>query len=137
MIKFIIISCAVLAGFAATAQSITSDAIKWSSEEFLEESKNVYISHESYFLSYGSDSVVWYQAGDFRQTVKVTGIEGSWADLNTNGSITYNVLYHDKTGTLKFQRDGDWISIRMQIAGLPGNPAAKLFTITSFNQTEL
>ncbi len=135
---FLIILVSALFGVTGKAQNIQASVIKWSSEEFLEEEKNAYVEHESYFISYGGDSVQWFQkAGSYIKTLKVTEVEGSWSDISKEGSIIYKVHVDGNTGSLKFQRDGDLVSISMELEWTPGITTGKVFTVSSFENTGL
>lgn len=139
MIRYLMIVLASLVFVGSGyAQDIKTEVLKWSSEEFLEEEKNSFFDHESYFLTHGSDSVIWYQKqGTYVNTFEVTSVEGSWSDVSKKGSIIYHIRFNDKSGFFKFQRDGDWIAIQVELSALWGNGSRKVFTVSSIELAEL
>jgi hypothetical protein len=112
---------------------IRNSTIQWNAYEFLNTASNQYVENDSYFISYGEEKIEWYQQeGGVKETFSVTSCEGNWKSIAKAGSVKYNIMFNGNPGTIQFKRDGDWITIRLNLNGLKGDSLTYEFSITNF-----
>jgi hypothetical protein len=121
MIKQIVIVLFAAISFDVYAQSTVNpqtDTIRWSSSEFTDKNTNVSVDGQFQFLTYGSSKIDWVQKnGKLVYTFSVSKVEGTWADVNADGSITYTIKLNEMTGTLSISRSAG-ISIDLNLSSV-------------------
>jgi hypothetical protein len=132
--KFILLTFFILVhviSFGQTANP-SSDTIRWNSAGFTDQNTNVLVQKTCQFITYGSSKIDWIQkGGKLTYTFNITGINGTWTDANTDGTITYNVSFEDFSGSLVINRSGT-LSISLNIIS-PDDKIINLYSISNFD----
>lgn len=112
---------------------IRLDTLKWISYEYLDSAKGTYVEHDSYFITYGEEKIEWFQnEGNLVTSFAVNQTSGSWTDTSTSGMLTYHVTHNQIAGKIIVQRDGDWITIKLNFEGMRAGNWNYVFTISTF-----
>jgi len=101
------------------AQNIESDTIQWNSTNFVDLlADNTAVAVPCQFITKGISSLEWVQAnGSYICTMQITSKDGSWTDLNNDGSITYNVTLDQIPGRVTLSRSGNSLKLLLDLNG--------------------
>jgi len=124
---FLIFCAGHLAG-----QSLPSSA--WTVSQATDLRTGMTIDYNGSFLVYG-DRVEWMQkniATDYRFEIK--GQTGSWNESSHIGSISLNVLFRGRPGTIEFTGDGTEMLIRVKVMSGENDLFPYLFNISGFKK---
>jgi hypothetical protein len=122
IILFMALMVTTLCDIQASAQSITTDNLTWTVDQLTDLRTGESFSYNAVFIT-SPGSITWKQQnGSVTASLMVNGVEGSWSNVNGNGFATYNIVMDGISGTLKFARDADGLSIVIDLT--PSNPKA-------------
>lgn len=92
--------------FLAAGQSIVNSTIVWEADQTTDLGTGTSTTISCQFISTGSQSVEWIQKkGTVSTTYAVTSVTGSWADISSNGSVTYQVSRKGRDMKMVFEKD--------------------------------
>ncbi len=104
----------LLCSISGYGQDISQTPITWTINHGLDLRSNSNFSYQCTFHTSSSDSLVWSQnAGSFVSTFTVSSRNGTWTDVNSTGSMTYNVVLEGSTGTILFERTASGLFVTM------------------------
>ncbi len=112
--------------FKGKAQDITKGKYTWKASQVTDgrtsSTKNSYTE----FVTNASTSVDWIQKnGELKTTFRVTGIEGSWPNIDNQGTITYILEHENGSCRMSFERSASGLKISMDFEG-NGNATTRL-----------
>jgi hypothetical protein len=101
---------------ATQAQNAQTDTLTWSSQRSIELESSTPVQQHASVVIYGSSRIDWIQHNVNRTyRYKVTGTEGSWPQVTTDGQITYFIQYGNITGTVVCRRQQGIASIEFTL----------------------
>jgi|ERR1041385_6701540 hypothetical protein len=124
MIKkiFFVLTTALFVAVASSgsAQSMT-DTLTWSVDKLTDLKTNNSFDYSCTFKTKGNNDITWIQGkGTVINTLKVSHVDGTWADVSQAGSITYSISLGEKSGTIRFERTDDSVSITIDFTSTDG-----------------
>jgi hypothetical protein len=117
-ILFIVISLVTFASLQA--QDIRTTKLTWTVTALTDQSTNKNSAYSCVFETNGQQAIVWKQKnGTYIETLGVTQLVGTWASVQANGQVVYNISLDSETGTLTFARNatGAYITIDLSQPG--------------------
>jgi len=131
-ILFILLIAAVQMPVMAQSTNPQQATIRWNASGFTDQATNVTVQKPCQFIVYGSSKIEWVQkGGSLVYTFLVTSVSGTWTDVNTNGTLTYQVTLDGTSGSIQVSRSGNvTISLNLPLAD---NPIKNLYSISGFD----
>lgn len=109
----------------AKGQDALQAGLTWQSSQMTKD--QVQVALPSVFTT-GPDEIVWSQnQGAKVYHLTVTGTSGTWADVTTPGTVTFNVTLGPRSGTVVIRREASSFTLTLT---LPDRPVY-LFTLDS------
>lgn len=100
---------------ALFSQNPVTSELKWTVSKTIDQLTNEEVVQAGVFISRG-DTIDWVQSEGARTyTFIVTGTEGSWEDVGSNGQITFQIKRGGVTGSIWFRRETELLSIEMKL----------------------
>lgn len=83
------------------AQDISKETLRWTASGFRDLDSKEDFNNSCEFVTYGRKQVKWVQ-DDGKNVVdwNITGVSGSWSDVNKSGTIKYNIANSKTKGTV-------------------------------------
>lgn len=113
------ISLLTITCFSKQAQAqtnIATDTIEWTASPYIDSNQDSSVYQgNSVFIVYGVKKIRWIQftKSDHLKKIisknvmlKITGTEGSWADVNVDGQQIYQIKIKDDPGMVRIKRSG-------------------------------
>ncbi len=123
-----------LTGYFLQAQSVTTQTLRWNASGFKDLVSGETVAVASQFVTYGQQQVEWVQGnGSFISTYTITSVTGSWANVNNDGSIVYNIAGNELTGQLTFARTTTGILVQLTFTSGTTSTIQHSYTITSID----
>src|SRR6186713_2719182 len=77
---------------SAQTQPVTQDTLTWQVNTLTDLAADSTANFSCTFITYGTSRIVWLQKeGTFVTEFNVSSVQGTWADVQQPGSITYHV----------------------------------------------
>jgi hypothetical protein len=125
----------ILASFSTMAQSITSANLSWQISREDNVSAGTFDDRGGAILSYGTIRVEWNDAkGTPMQTLTIREVNGSWANVQNNGTIVYEADSEGKPATVTFLRDDTQLRVTIAVLQDDGFPLIREFTIQNITK---
>ncbi len=126
----------ILALFALSlsghAQDIAQQTISWSVTKMQNMTGGEFSEERATLITYGRNKVELKSSdGSLRWTLDVVEAIGTWTNVNTSGSITYEVKGEGASGTLTFQKDANGAKARLLLVKEAG-PEITEYTLSTF-----
>lgn len=121
-IELILILC--LLSTVLSAQDISTSNLNWKVDSLVDLSTNEGFEYACTFETSGQGNISWNQKGGFTSTLNVNSQEGTWTNVQANGSVVYSVTYEEETGTIRFERTDSGWRIKL-LLGPPNLPSLK------------
>jgi hypothetical protein len=100
------------------AQNISTDTIRWNATGFTDVLANVTVQKPCQFVAYKTSKIDWLQNnGTVVFSIVVNSVEGTWVNVNEDGTITYNVQLDGLLGKITIVRTGQSIKLIMDMHG--------------------
>jgi hypothetical protein len=113
------------------AQSVESQNLRWNVTGFHNKTNGDNVSLTSYFET-SPQLIRWIQKnGSVIYDFQVTGKAGSWSDVNSDGEITFNVIFREHSGTIRFARQQGSITIEPNILKSGSNMLPYNFSVST------
>jgi hypothetical protein len=123
--------------FACCGQSMETDSLMWSASKATSQIDNSEIIYTCRFKTTPGLSVDWIQSdGASVYHYTVTGIEGNWNNLSTDGSITYRVALKEVSGDITFSKTGEQTKIHLQTGSNGAVELDLVFEISSVHPVQ-
>jgi len=120
----------ILASFNTMAQNITSASLSWQITREDNINAGTFDDRGGAILSYGTNRVEWNDAkGTLMQTLAIREVNGSWTNVQKNGTIVYEADSGGKIATVTFLRDAGQLRVTIAILQDDGFPLIREFTI--------
>jgi hypothetical protein len=114
--------------------SIGSDSIVWSVDQLTDLLQNQTQSYECKFIT-SAEGIVWLQRDDdYQKTLAVSSVSGNWSDLSSDGFYQYAVTFQNRSGTLRFEKASDTVTIRMSFVENGKDTMPFLFHVKSISK---
>ena len=122
-----------LMGIGLYAQNITTQTIRWHVGKTQEVNAGRVSEDPDQIVSYGTTKIEWQNAsGLVKKTFVISETNGSWTNVQSNGSILYEVNVGERLGTVRFFRTPSELTIRITLLkGDDTDPDLYEFSITS------
>jgi hypothetical protein len=105
MKKLILVFILCSSTATANGQNMASTNLKWEADQTTDMQANVTKPYVGYFKTLSTQSVEWVQkGGQLMATYTVVSVEGTWADVNSIGSVVYVLTRSGKTVRMKFEK---------------------------------
>jgi len=116
----------------AAGQNIASANLHWTSDQTTNLRSQETTQYVSSFITRGTSSVNWIQKnGQVNTSYSVTGTDGSWTDIETNGSFIYYLSRDGKGGRLTVERDAGGFFITLDFSESGQHSIKQKFRVTS------
>lgn len=132
MKKFYILLLLLLATGTAFCQSITNREITWHTAKSLELHSNVELNQSGKIITRANRQIDYVVDENNTLSFAITGIVGSWNDLNTNGSLTYKVKYQGRPGKIVLEKSASGITITIDFTEAAPEAMKQKILIDSF-----
>ena len=114
------------------AQNVTTQTIRWHIGKTQEVNAGRVSEDPDQIVSYGTTKIEWQNAsGLVKKTFTISETNGSWTNVQTNGSILYEVSEGERLGTVRIFRTTSELTIRITLLKDDGEPDLYEFSITS------
>jgi len=124
----------ILASFNTMAQNITSANLSWQITREDNINAGTFDDRGGAILSYGTNRVEWNDAkGTLMQTLAIREVNGSWTNVQNNGTIVYEADSSGKPATVTFLRDAGQLRVTIAILQDDGFPLIREFTIQNIS----
>jgi len=134
MRNVLLLSICLLPGMSVYAQNVTTQTIRWHISQTQDINGGRVYEDTDQIVSYGTGKVEWQNAqGVVKKTFIINETNGSWPNVQNNGSILYEVRVGDQPGTLRIFRTAGELTVRiMLIKDDQADPDLYEMSITSF-----
>ncbi len=120
----------ILASFSTMAQNITATDLSWQITREDNVNAGTFDDRGGAILSYGTNRVEWNDAKGVQvQTLTIREVNGSWGNVQNNGTIVYEADSAGKSATVTFLRDGAQLRVTIAVLQDDGFPLIREFTI--------
>lgn len=128
MKKIFFISLTLLLPLAGLAQSITENAIAWTSSSYIDLYADS-LFYESFIIETSAETITLNYDGRSKN-FSITGATGTWVSIDADGEILYQVSYGSKSGTVKVERVAGVFSVTIDFSAY-ANGMKRKFNISS------
>ena len=130
-VVFLIISLLLSAGLYA--QNVATQNMRWHIGKTQEINAGRVSEEPDQIVSYGTTNIEWQNAnGLVKKTFTISETNGSWTNVQANGSILYEVSEGERLGTVRIFRTASELTIRITLLkGDDTDPDLYEFSITS------
>jgi hypothetical protein len=123
---------AFLFAFQLSAQNIQTSTIAWSTSSTFDVEQGA-ITDEATRIVSSSSEIAWYGSdNNLRKTMSITGTTGTWSNVSSNGSITFNVTSEESSGIVQFWKADGQTRIRIHLISESGGMLCEL-EVSSLN----
>jgi hypothetical protein len=110
----LILLSALFFASSGLSQNIKTSKLIWQIDQVINLQNQTSSAYHAIFKTNADQSVEWIQKkGQLNTQYEVTGIEGNWVDLSTQGSITYLLSRNGKPVRMIMERNPSGIFITM------------------------
>jgi hypothetical protein len=126
------LSLLVLLNIGLYAQNVTTQTIRWHIGRTQEINIGRVSEEPDQIVSYGTTKVEWQSAsGVVKKTFTISETNGSWTNVQNNGSVLYEVNVGEQPGTVRIFRTASELTIRITLLKDEGDPDLYEMSITS------
>jgi hypothetical protein len=101
-------------GIGLRAQNITTQTIRWQINQTQEVNAGKISEDPDQIVSYGTTKIEWQNSqGIVKKTFTISETNGSWTNVQNNGSILYEVSAGEQLGTVRIFRNSSELTIRI------------------------
>lgn len=130
-----ILVIALITPAAGFSQDITKSEYTWKASQVTDGRTSSTKASYTEFVTHGLTSVDWIQKnGELKTTFRITGTEGSWSNINNQGSITYLLEYENRSCKMRFERAASGLSISMDFGSEGAGTTRLTFKVDSVSQ---
>jgi hypothetical protein len=116
MKKSILLSILFLSGIGLYAQNITTQTIRWHINQTQEVNAGKISEDPDQIVSYGTTKIEWKNSqGIIKKTFTISETNGSWTNVQSIGSILYEVNAGEQLGTVRISRTSSELTIRITL----------------------
>jgi len=116
MKKVIILSIFSLLSVGLYAQNITTQTIRWHISRTQDINAGRVSDDPDQIVSYGTTKIEWQdEQGVVKRTFTISETNGSWTNVQSNGSILYEVSEEERLGTIRIFRTSSELTIRITL----------------------
>jgi hypothetical protein len=109
---FFLLGLALLLCATLSAQDITQNVLRCHGDRVKNLANGDDIPFDVDVRITPQQKIEWIQKGGQRiHTYSIVAVNGSWTDMSQPGSITYTVMYQDKRGEVRVERDATGLFI--------------------------
>ena len=117
--------------FQAFSQDVTQVGLTWKVNSLYDQSTQQSASYTCSFKSNGPQDILWLQRnGQFTTTLNVLGVNGSWANINSIGTVSYSITSGSESGNIVFERTAEGIFIYLTLSQSGGQPLNYKFSVS-------
>jgi hypothetical protein len=118
--------------FGLYAQNVTTQTIRWHIGRTQEVNIGRVSDEPDQIVSYGTTKVEWQSAtGVVKKTFTVSETNGTWTNVQNNGSVLYEVNVSEQLGTVRIFRTASELTIRITLLKDDADPDLYEFSVTS------
>jgi len=116
MKKSFLLSILLVLSASLYAQNVTSETIRWHVARVQEVNAGKVTEDADQVVSYGATKIEWKNtAGVVKRTFTISETNGSWTNVQNNGSILYEVSEGERLGTIKIFRTASELTVRITL----------------------
>jgi hypothetical protein len=132
--KYIVFIIALMtASVSLYSQNVATQTIRWHIGRTQEVNIGRISEDADQIVSYGTTKVEWQSAtGVIKKTFTISETNGSWTNVQNNGSVLYEVNVGEQPGTVRIFRTSHELTIRITLLKDDGDPDLYEMSITSF-----
>ncbi len=125
----------LLTTFSVQAQNPDSTTLLWSSSKATNQFDQKQKDHVSAFRTIPGQAVEWIQKdGESTYRYAITGKEGQWSSVDSDGTIKYLIALSNVTGEVILTRQNGVITIRLRTSTNGSFDLDYVFDVTSVEQ---
>lgn len=129
---FVLVVVAVCSSLKTYAQNIQTASIEWNCTSTFTAQPGDIIDEITKVVS-SDEQIIWYDAEDnVKLTLSITGSEGTWSNVSSNGSILFKVNAGTDSGIVQFSKAGGVTRIRIHLVKEDEAPIYEL-TVSTVN----
>jgi hypothetical protein len=99
------------------AQDIASASLRWTCNQTTNLRDGSTSSYSCAFITRGTDRITWLQRNNEAATdYTITGTEGAWSDVKSNGTFAYLISRDGKAGRMTVRRTAEGITITLDFS---------------------
>ena len=115
------------------SQNIETSTIEWNCSSTFDVQTGT-INDDATRIVSSANQITWYDdQGVAKETLQVTGHEGSWSNVSNNGSIIFKVISGNYSGIAQFSKANGVMRVRIQMVLDDEVPIYEL-TVNEINQ---
>lgn len=113
------------------SQDIAQTPITWKINYLHDQIAQETLSYTCSFKTNGSQDIVWQQRnGQFTSILNVTGLNGSWTNVDSIGSVSYSITSGVESGSIAFERTADGIFAYLTLSQGTAHPLSYKFSVS-------
>jgi hypothetical protein len=133
MRNYLLLLFFLTAGYNLSGQSIAEQNISWSVDSFSDSDTNETINYSCHFESTPALIKMIQKGGTRVYEFQITDRSGAWNNVNADGQTILSVTFRGNSGTIKFKRSQQQISIETNIPVSGKNIMPYTFTVNSIS----
>lgn len=123
----------LMAARALFSQNVVDHTVQWSVSRMVEANTGALTDVNETIESYGSSRIEWKdRRGNIKQTFVIREVNGAWTNIQSAGTILFEVDCEGRVGTVRFSRQDGEILVQVVLLKADGNPDIYELYITSF-----
>lgn len=131
---FIVLAAATTTSFSQTPQEpfdVFQRKLLWVSGNVRDLQNGEEFAFACSFKSFPNDRIEWIQKdGEIVHTFLIASSEGTWPATGSEGEAVFHITYDGSPGRIAFKRDGEKISISLDLTERNPNGSAYTFTVS-------
>ena len=112
------------------AQDIRTTKLVWTVTALSDINTNKNSAYTCVFETNGQQAIAWKQKnGAYNTSFAVTQLTGTWANVQADGQVVYDITLDGETGTLTFARNATGIFITLDLSQAGGSRLKHRYTV--------
>jgi len=120
---------------AALCQNIAAVNLEWAADHTTDLRTDASASFSCTFITNGTEGVTWLQKnGEISTAFSVTGTEGTWTNVASQGTFTYQLTRDGKSGFMTVEKNGEGTFITLDFSESGAFAIKRRFRIASVTE---
>ena len=133
MIALNLILWITITGFS---QDIAQTSLTWKVNYLNDQASQQSLPYACSFKTNGSQDILWMQRnGQFTSTLNVSGLNGSWANIDSVGTVSYSITSGTESGSIAFERTIEGIFVYLTLSQSTAQSLSYKFSVSEVTPT--
>lgn len=131
MITIILVQWLTISSFS---QDITQTSLTWKVNYLNDQVSQQSLPYACSFKTNGSQDIVWKQRnGLLTSTLNVTGLTGSWTNIDSIGTVSYAITSGIESGSIAFERTAEGAFAYLTLSQGTAQPLRYKFSVSKIS----